>query len=492
MLKDQNEEIRKFAIRNLREISDTIKKVFVEHINFNVLTSLINYLFTTTCKKEIFEITTIIINATFQDKKVSVFILTSKLDLVAHLDNFLSNFEQFDNLDFHIAVNYITIITNLLSDNNLKKLGFEQHIFERFNIAVLFRLFISMLKLPNFIRIHVIWLFTNCLKVKQIEKEENATPFLISYWSELEKFLSKEANLDILIKFFNFPTSKLTTEILNFLLALYDLENEAILTYLHTNLNFENKISEILKCFQETRTLILAFKLINNMSYKYFFDLRFFDVYDVLHKMPYVFEYIEKDLLKYAPAVQIDLNSTNHTKNKLITQKKDFNPEMLSLLSNMVFFIAQWLEKKSSVAHRIFTCDEMFMTINNIFMLITRNYVGTHIKSALENYLLIICSMLNLNDNAVYFFEFIRCNVLDFLTDIIKKVGDDKDLLLPILNCFDMMLGLASDLVEGSKNFVALQLEKHALDSFIDKLCLSNEDEIAAIANTIIEIYFKE
>jgi len=391
-----------------------------------------------------------------------------------------------------VAFNYITIIANLLADNNSRKMGLEQHIFEKFNIAVLFKLFSQAQKLPNYIRIQEIWLFTNCLKVKKIKKDENPTPFLFSYWTEIEKFLSVEAHLDILIKFFNFPTiSKMTTEILNFLLALYDMESEAILTYLENNLNFESKICEILKCFQEPRTLILAFKLMNKITHKEFFDLRFFDVYDVLQKMPFVFEYIEKDLLKYAPALQIDLNSTNHSEHAEQQQKSYFSSETLSLLSNMVFFIALWLDKKSSVASRIFNYHDMFFTVNNIFMLLTRNGVNSQVKSAVENYLYIICSMLNLDDNSVYFFEFIRCNVFDFLADLFRKIGEELDLVLLVLKCFDSMLNLADNLVNGSKNFLELQLEKLGLDSVIDNLRLSNDDEIATVANSIVEIYFK-
>lgn len=490
MLKDQNEEIRKFAIRNLRDLSESSKKIMTSYFDLNLISTLINYLLSTSCKKEIFEITTIVIKATFDDKRISAHILANHLNLITHLDNFLSLFPKFENLDFHLAFNYITILTNLISDNNTRKLGFEQQIFEKFNIAYLFQLFQEMPKLPNFIRLNIIWLFTNCLKIKKSENTENK--FLHTYWAELEKFLSVEKNLDIIIKFFNIPTiSKMTTEILSFLLALYDLESEAIWSYLHKNLNFGNKIIEILRCSQENRTLILAFKLMNKMAYKELFGLRFYEVLNILSKLPFVFEYIEKDLLKYTSGSFSQIDSNNPQNTQQPGKTMPFNQEMITLLDNVIFFLAQYLDKKSSLAHRIFETQELFNTINNIFMLLTRNGVTKSLNSPVENYVYILSAILILDDNTVFFFEFVRCNVLDFLTDLLRKGLDDKGITLLVLKCLDSMLSLAEDLVDGSKNFIGLHLEKLGLDSIIDNFRTDNDDEIATVANSIIEIYFQ-
>lgn len=412
------------------------------------------------------------------------------------MDSFLQNFANFETLDFHIAFNHITIITNLLADNNSKNSGFEQKIFENFNIAVLFALFKVLPSLPNFIRIQVIWLFTNCLKVKKSEDANNQ--FLISYWDELEKFLSSESNLEILIKFFNFASiSKMTTEILNFLLTLYDLESEKILTFLEKKLNFENKILDILRCFQEPRTLILAFKLMTKMADKEFFSLSFYNVFYVLDKIPFVLEYIEKDLLKYAPTLTSANSSTQIEPNNLNENPQQpskpaaFNAEIIKLLDVIVFFLALFLEKKSSFASRIFNCQEMFFTLNSIFMLLTRGGVSKQTSSAVENYLFILTLILDLDNNTVYFFEFVRCNVLDFLIDLLRKGLEHKGIIVLMLKSFESMLSLADGLVEGSKNFVELQLEKLGLDSIIDHFRSDNDDEIATVANSIFEIYFQ-
>lgn len=491
LINDQNEEIRKFAIKNLRDLSETNQKILNTYLNTDIINTLINYFLNSTkCEKELFEIMTIIINTTYENNKISEYILKSHLSLIIYFDNFLSNYLQNYDVQYsHLALNNIIIITNLICDNNSKKLNLEQTIFECFNIAILFKLFQDLQKLPNFLRIKIIWLFTNCLKVKK----SDTSVFHKSYWREVENFLSKDFNLDILIKFFNFPTiTKMTTEILYFLLALFDLQNEFIYCYLEKNLNFENKVLDILRCFPDINTLILTLKLMNKISNNEFSNSKFFQVYDVIMKFPFLIDYIEKELLKNSSGNINELNSKNlngkinNFYNKTIT----YNQEIIKLLDCIIFFLSCFIEKKKSVGKKIIDCNEMFYVINRIFMFLTKNGISKSIDSSLENYLFIISILLNSDNNMIFFFECIRCNVLDFLTDLIRKVNDNKNILHKILKCLEMMLNLADNLDKNINNIIEKHLEKLGLDSDIDKFRSDNNDNVASVANSICESYF--
>jgi len=354
-----------------------------------------------------------------------------------------------------------------------------------------------MQKLPNFIRIHVVWFFTNCLKVKQSEDDNDCkSQFLLSYWATLESFLSIESNLEVIIKLFHVPTiSKMTTEICNFLLALFDLQSENILTFLKNNLKFESKFEEILRCFNEPRTLILAFKLINKITQNDYFGLRFFAMNNVVQQMPFVLEFIEKELSKSAPGINMPLLDPNNTENPQQPSNLPvtFSAEILSLLDNVVFTLVLFLNHQSSVITQIFRrSDEMFYTLNSIFMLLTRSGVSKRVCSPLENYLYLIPPILSLEENTYYFFEFLRCNVLDLLCDLLLKGLDNKGITLLVLKSLESMLTIADDLVDGSGNCVEIQLEHLGLDSIIDNFRSDNDDDIATVANSIIEIYFQK
>jgi len=486
LLDDQNEEIRKFVIRNLRDISETNKKTLNTYFDPDLITNLINYLITKTkCKKEIYEITTILIKATYDIKKISEYILINHIELISYLDDFLENFNYSNNLECHLAVNHITIITNLLIDNNSKSLNLEKKFFECLNLGNIFKLFVNIQNLPNFIRTHIIWLFTNSLKIKKIDDI-----FHNKFYHEIEKFLSNENNLDILIKFFNYPTiTKLTTEILNFLLPLLDLENETILIYLQKNLNFNNKHLDILTCFPDNKTLLLTFKLINKMMIKEEnFDLKFFKVNETINKIGNVLQYIEKEILKYTPNIQsIDINATNFTENfKNIT----INQEMVNLLDYLFFSLLTFVEKKNSVVYKILENDELLNKLNDVIMLITKNGITKSIDNIIENYLNIIINILDIDDYMVSFFECIRCQVFDLLTDLIKKLCDEKNLIVLILQIFDKFLYFSENLIDENKNLIEIKLEKLGIDTIIDNMRSDNNDALAEIANSIFEIYF--
>jgi len=475
----------------LRDLSQINRKILNTYFNSDLINTLLNYFLNTTkCEKELFEIMTIIINTTYEYNNISEFILKSHLRLIIYFDNFLTNYVQnYDEGYSNLALNNIIIITNLISDNNSKKLNLEQTIFENFNIALLFKLFQDINKLPNSLKIKIIWLFTNCLKVKK----SDTSVFHISYWRELDNFLSKEFNLDILIKFFNIPTiTKMTTEIINFLLVLFDLPNEFIFSYLEKNLNFENKALDILRWFPDLNILLLTLKLMTKISNHEFSYLKFFQIYEVIIKFPFLIDYIEKELLRnsYGNLNESNSNNINGKIHNFYNKTMTYNQDIIKLLDCIIFFICCFIEKKVGVAKKIIDCNEMFYGINRIFMFLTKNGVSKSIDSCLENYIYIISILLNSDNNMIFFFEIIRCNVLDLLTDLIRKINDNKNILYKILKCLEMMLNLADNLDENSKNIIEKHLEKLGLDSDIDKLRSDNNDNIASVANSICESYF--
>jgi len=490
LINNENESIRKFAIRNLRDLTEIKNKNIINnYFSFELIKIIIKYLLSAICKKEIYEITTIIINVTYDNKKFSECILNENIEVLFKANDLLSNIDNCNTSDFYLVNNFIIIISNLLFDNFSKKLGFEKKVFETFNIIYLFNIYQKILNIPSFCRNNIISLFTNCIKLKREKSNGDNENFINLLMKNIENFLSEEKNLDIIIKLFNLPLiTKMTTDILNFLLALFDIPNIKILKYLNKNLNLSNKVIDIIKCFPDTNTFIILFKLILKISTNDSVELKFFKIYDILWNTPPIFNYIEKEILKYSSSL------LSYAKNGMMKQNGlepiSFNLELLYLLDIIMFFFAMFIDKKKFFIDKIFECGEMLYTINNIFMILIEINNSKRINSCLENYLFILNIILNHEDNEEFFFEIIRCNILDFLIELIKKESSQKYFNVLILKCFDMMLLIANDLVLGEKNFIKMKLEKMGIDTLIDNFRSDSDDDLARIACDLYETYF--
>lgn len=484
LLSDHNEDIRKFAIKNIKDVVDSLSN-HKDIITPDKLNLLINHLLNSTCKKEIFEILRIISNLCYKSARFSRLISDEHLSLISYANGFISNFQNFQNLDFYIAEEFISILSYLISDNNSNEFNRERKIFENLNIKIIFNLYQEVFKLPIFIRSDVLGILIICLKINQPSSSKDKE-FSTSFFNEVGKFFSDEKAFDVIIKIFNNQiVSETTIQVLEIFLCLVDIEKDLDLSYLSKNLNFELRISDLLKSNLDTKFLNTAFKLFNHLIDKDY-NQQFFNIYDILNQCCPILDYIDKEYRKIM-IVDSNINKTAHKESFKVGNKKTIN----TLFNNILYFFICSIEKTENFARSLFENIELMPKATAMIKMLSSLGINNSNKMLIENYLFIISLGLANEDIAdLVFIVCIESEAIQMLCDFITTSKSHKEILNSTLRCIELMLSLASNLLSDSKNMIKIHLEKSGLDTIIDNLRVDNDDDIAQTANSIIEDFF--